>query len=58
MEIVFCTVVIADFSNVMVVTQILSHDPNNLINFDFILKEHCHWSKYTIRDFQYITQEF
>jgi len=57
MELVFCTVLIADFVNVMVVTQILFHDLNNLIMFDFILKEHCRQSRYTIRDFWYITQE-
>lgn len=58
MEIVFCTVVTADFANVIVVTQILFHDPNNRIKFDFILTEHCPRFKYTIREFLYITQEF
>ena len=58
MEIVFCAVVTVDFANVMTVTQTLLHDPNNLIKFDFILKEHCHQSKHTIRDLLYITQEF
>lgn len=39
MKIVFCTVYCNSiFANVMVVTQVLFHDPNNLINFDFMLK--------------------
>lgn len=49
MEIVFCTVVIAEFENVTVVTQTLFCDTNDLTKFDFMLKEHCHRSKYSQR---------
>lgn len=41
MKTVFCTVIRADSTNVVVLTHILFHCLNNVIKFDVLVKEHC-----------------